>query len=168
MNRGQGPDAPEALAQPIPWSWDTSVPSGPEITLDVPGCRFEFAHAQGGMVVVRAERPAGVPAWSLPFSPGLADSASLAFAGGRLYVLLFRARVTGAVLCSVDAATGRRLFEVPLQGVGLLHHSKYSNRAQVRIIGHSPVVFGDEAGGRYVEVRDPEDGHVIFNRLEKP
>ena len=165
---GQGPDATRKAAEPIPWSWDPAVPTGAEAVLEGPAVRFEFARAPGGAVVLHAGRPAGVPAWTLPVAPELADSASLAFVEGRLYVLLFRAKVTGAVLWGVDAATGQRFFEVALKGVGLLHHSKYSNRAQVRVIGGAPVIFGDETGGRYVEVRDPEDGHLISNRMEEP
>jgi len=165
---GSGPVSPPADAKAIPWTWDPTVPAGNEVMLDwLPACHFAFHQRADGAAELRAERPVGVPAWVHAIPAGVADSASLAFHEGRLYALLYRARVTGAILWSLDATTGTRDFEVRLEGIGPLHHSKYSNRAQLRFIGDSPVAFGDESGGRYVEVRDPTDGHLISNRVDR-
>ena len=166
---GPGQGSPPASVKAIPWTWDPNVPAGEAALLDaLPAGRFEFRQGYGGAAEFRAERPAGKQVWAETVPPGVADSASLALRDGRLYALLYRAHVTGAILWSFDAATGKRLFEVPLQGIGPLHHSKYSNRAQLRFIGDSLVAFGDETGGRYVESRDPTDGHIISNHVEKP
>lgn len=166
---GPGSGSPPPGAKAISWTWDPNVPSGNAAILDaLPAGRFTFHPVSGGAAEIRAERPAGVQIWSATISPGVADSASFALRDGRLYALLYRAHVTGATLWSLDATTGTRLFEVPLQGVGLLRHSKYANRAQLRLIGDSPVAFGDETGGRYVEARDATDGHLISHHMEQP
>jgi hypothetical protein len=54
---------------------------------------------------------------------------------------------------------------VRIEGIGPTLHSKYGNRVQLRVINNWLVVFGDESGGRYVEVVDSKNGQRLSNRM---
>ncbi len=153
----------------IPWRWDDHAADGRKVVLEVEGKRFGFGPTEGGReFAIQAILSTGDPAWVRAVPSTTADAAAMAERGGRLYVALYRTAVTGCRVLALDVATGNEIWEVSLQAVGILHHSKYVNRVQITLLGDALVVFGDESGGRYVEVLDPRDGHLISHRVEKP
>ena len=42
---------------------------------------------------------------------------------------------------------------------------EYGNRVQLRFVNGWLVVFGDESGGKYIEVLDPKNGRRLSNRM---
>ena len=163
----------------IEWRWDEAAASGShEVHEAAGGRRFVFGPtgapdghgagaAKSGELAIAAWRGDARPAWVFPIPAGTADAAALAKRAGRLYAALYRTSVSGCRVLALDADTGRRIWEVALQGVGPIHHSKYRNRVQLTFIQDRLVAFGDESAGRYVEVLDPGDGRLLSSRVEK-
>ncbi len=167
MSSESGDNGPAEDPQSIHWRWDDTSAGGSRVALDVDGQGHAvFGPVGGAAFAIRAVRPSGDTAWTYPVSGGTADAASLVAHGGTLYAALYRAHVTGGRVLALDAMTGRPIWEVPLRGLGPLHHSKYANRLQATFVSDRLVVFGDESGGRYVEVLDPADGRVLAHRVE--
>jgi hypothetical protein len=152
--RWQGVDSAGGDARPI-----VGLPRGGSATFESKG-RGRFA--------VQAFNAAGEPVWTFPISDGTADAASLAADERAVYAALYRMQVTGARIVALDVATGRSIWDASLIGLGPLHHSKYRNHVQLRLIDDHVVAFGDESAGRYVEARDPIDGVLVANRVERP
>jgi hypothetical protein len=52
---------------------------------------------------------------------------------------------------------------VPLDALGRIAHSEYFNAVEMRLEPFGVVVFGREAQGNYVEVRDRQTGQLLSN-----
>jgi hypothetical protein len=143
------------------WQWNDASSPDDDARVDIDGCNYIFADS-----AIRASGD-GVT-WRFEVGHTLADHAALVVDGGRLYAALYRAGATGCRLLSLDAATGALYWDVALNAAGLLLHSKYANRVQLRVIDGDPVVFGEESAMRYVERRARGDGALISHRQERP
>ena len=155
-------DRPGPLdSEKLRWQWDDADDS--RVATGIAGGGSVSFEPAGEGFAVRAD-PSGSPAWTYAISDGT-DAASLVADGQAVYVALYRGQVSGARMLALDPATGRPLWEVLLLGLGPLHHSKYANRVQLRLIGGRVVAFGNESGRRYIEARDPHDGALIAHRV---
>jgi hypothetical protein len=126
----------------------------------------------GGQIRTRSEAQAvdiectdltGATRW-LSHAP-VANAASLAIDATSAYAALYRTGATGARLRALDLETGGTRWEVQLQGLGTIHHSKYANRVRARVVDGTVIVYGDESAGRYMEERSAADGHLLRRRL---
>jgi outer membrane protein assembly factor BamB len=122
--------------------------------------------AADGRLVIRAADAAGRTAWTEPVDD--ADAGSIDADDHTAYVALYRSGATGARLRALEVTTGRARWEVSLAGLGPVHHSKYANRVRVRLVATRVIVYGNEAGGRYVEVRAASDGRLVAHRVMPP
>jgi hypothetical protein len=156
---------PSAGAQ-IEWQWAEGVPGhGRAAALAVPDGRFVFArHQGGGAVDLRRLDAAGRRVWREELRPSAADSAAMLLDSDTLYAALYSELATGGQVVALDARSGTPRWTTELIALGPLHHGKYRNRVQLRLLGGRLVVFGDEAGGRYVEVLDPATGRRLAHR----
>ncbi len=85
-----------------------------------------------------------------------------------LFVAEFQAVDCGCSVSGYDLETGKRAWQVELEGVGCVLHSGYENRVQMESIDEVLVVRGDETAGRYLECRSTKDGHAVWHqRLKK-
>ena len=154
----------------IPWQWreEPGEPGG-EVTLAA-GVETLYALLRGadGTVAGIVRTDAGQQTWSTAIPAPLAGKATLLAGGGRLYAALYSGSATGCEVIALDAASGSLLWRTSLRGLGPLHHSKYRNRVQLYFNEGWPVVFGDEAAGRYVEALEPKDGRTIYNQRVYP
>src|SRR5262245_33865826 len=153
-------------AQPIDWQWAEAAPGhGRNAALDTPRGRFVFARGpDAGTVELRRLDPAGRTVWREVFGPSAADSAALLLDDGRLYAALYSELATGGQVVALDADRGNRRWATPLTALGPLHHSKYRNQIQLRLLPGGLAVFGDEADGRYIELLDPASGRRLAHR----
>jgi hypothetical protein len=109
------------------------------------------------------------PSWSVVVGRGDDRSgAALAVDGARVFVASYIRLASSCQLAAFDAASGKPLWSVDLDGIGPIGHSAYGNRVQLRIIGGHPTVFGNEWAKRYVEQRDAATGALVSHRLLPP
>ncbi|MFO0822681.1 MAG: hypothetical protein U0792_06105 [Gemmataceae bacterium] len=101
--------------------------------------------------------------------------------GDTLYFADFSAISTGCKIVSYDLATGKKIRETQLEGLGPIAHTKYRNTVVMSVEKHSTVkdafvlvITSQEAAGAYIEVIDLVTGkqlaHKKFhvNDLPKP
>jgi outer membrane protein assembly factor BamB len=110
----------------------------------------------------------GEPVWVRSLPDIEANSASLLANAGRLYGALFSDSATGGQVVALDAISGETLWMARIEGIGPKMHSKYGNRIQLRFINNWLVIFGDESGGKYIEVFDSKNGQRLSNRIIRP
>ncbi|MEO6774412.1 MAG: hypothetical protein ABI467_15580 [Kofleriaceae bacterium] len=144
---------------PVAWQWDTTTPdlfpdvdlaTGGSIRLAVTRDQLRLSNAKWA-TVVQAARDATL------------TGAAMVSDHDRIYVATYNRIATGCTLTAFATSNGAKLWSVALEGAGPIAHSKYSNRVQLREIDGKPVVFGEESGARYVEVRDPVSGVLASN-----
>ena len=123
---------------------------------------------EGGTVEVRRLDAAGRTRWRQSYGPTPADSAALFLHGDTLYAALYSDAATGGQVVALDVDSGAQRWAAHLQAMGPLHHSKYRNQIQLRLLDGRLAVFGDEAAGRYVEVLDPSRGRRLAHRKVGP
>jgi hypothetical protein len=148
----------------LEWRWHEGHNTGDAVHAPGDG-KLSISSANEGVVIRRTDA-AGRITWTSRIhdaDAGRIDADALA-----AYAALYRTRVTGARLRALDVATGDVLWEVALEGIGLIHHSKYETRIQIRLIDGSVVVYGAESGGRYIEVRATADGRLLGHRVLPP
>lgn len=148
----------------IEWEWH-SPPSASNTLRAGDGGVFVFVPSSGSDdAAIERRSSTGSSLWSTPAPAGRANAAAMVHRAPTLYVALYIATATGCGVVALNETSGNLLWETPLQGLGALHHSKYSNAVQMRFIGNYLVIFGDEAGGRYIEVLDPDSGQRLSGR----
>jgi hypothetical protein len=109
---------------------------------------------------------------------GHAQSA-FAFNGDTLYFADFSSISTGCKIVSYDLATGKKIRETRLEGLGPIAHTKYRNRVVMSVEKHPTVkeafalvITSQEAAGRYIEVIDLVTGkqlaHKKFDANDQP
>ena len=81
-----------------------------------------------------------------------------------LFVAEFHPICTGCSVVAIDLATGNRIWETQLQGIGPTEHSKYRNRVNIETDGERVIVYGNESHGKYVEHLDVASGKILLNR----
>ena len=96
--------------------------------------------------------------------PAADGETALAWAG-RLYTAVYSRSATGCRVVAQDAAPGVTLWQAALQALGSVHHSKYGNAVQLRIVGNRLAVFGMESAGRYIELLDLDTGVAVYRRV---
>ncbi len=166
------PTEPDASidAQTLPWRWRSPVATGePDRFMPMPASVVNGATtvearalAEGGVQVVQSRR--GRTRWTATVGEAHYDTASLVWAGD-VFVAHYEAIASGAQVSRLDRASGKVVWTRPLQGLGPLGHSKYSNAVQIEFTGGELWVFGREASGAYVEVLDVADGHRVDHSL---
>ncbi|MEK9141332.1 MAG: hypothetical protein AAB308_09790 [Nitrospirota bacterium] len=148
----------------ISWQWDGEDTAGSVLQVE-DGSRFVFARiADGEMVELQQLRSTATPVWTRRIPAVRANAAVLLHRAGKLYAALYSNIATGCRILALDAASGDVLWDTPLKGLGPLHHSKYSNLVQLRLINNWLVVFGNESGGKYIEVLDLTRGQLLSNK----
>ena len=144
----------------IPWQWQRAPELFPRVDLAV------------GTYVVAVKKKKLMlrgPSWSVVVGRGDDRSgAALAVDGARVFVASYIRLASSCQLAAFDAASGKPLWSVDLDGIGPIGHSAYGNRVQLRIIGGHPTVFGNEWAKRYVEQRDAATGALVSHRLLPP
>ena len=80
--------------------------------------------------------------------------------GKTLFEVRYNVIASGAHL-HAEGPGGR--WDVPLEGLGPIGHSEYFNAVEVRAEPGKIVVYGREAAGKYIEVRDPVAGRLLSN-----
>jgi len=71
---------------------------------------------------------------------------------------------TGCTVVAYDLQERKQLWKTELKGLGPVRHSKYWNKAQITFWEGYLVVYGKEAGGKYLEIINIETGHTIGNK----
>lgn len=81
----------------------------------------------------------------------------------RLFAGVYPENSTGCLVVAIDLISEDLLWEKPLKGLGSVGHSRYSNRVQLAFKEDQLIIYGWEAGGKYIEILDPENGKLIEN-----
>jgi hypothetical protein len=74
----------------------------------------------------------------------------------------------GCTLIAIDLTTGEEVWRNQLLAVGLVGHSRYSNKVRLELGDDVVRVWGDESAGRYVEVVDLAGGETFAHRIFQP
>ena len=147
----------------ISWQWDEDVAANTLKMED--GSRFVFTRISGSeMVELQRLRSTGTSIWIRHIVGLRANASVFIHHAGKLYAALYSDTATGCRVLALDADSGNVLWEVPLKGLGFLHHSKYSNRVQMRFIDDQLVIFGNESAGKYIEVLAPSNGRMLSHQ----
>jgi outer membrane protein assembly factor BamB len=156
----------------IDWQWDDTAPGvtrGQVVLEAEEGNYFVFTGSEPDRPVeLKRARMPGDPVWVRHLPNIQANSAALLLDAGQLYAALYLDGATGGHVIALEATSGKVRWAILLEGVGPILHSKYRNRIQMRFINKWLVVFGDESGGKYIEVLDPENGQRLSNRVVQP
>lgn len=151
----------------VPWQWDAAQPDlFPRADLVVTRGSVSYtlaltaAHGHDRLRLGNGRWTITLPADDLDELTG----AALAADDTRAYVATYNKISSGCTLRAYAAADGHQLWSAELTGVGPIGHSKYFNRVQLTLIGGNPVVFGNEAAARYIEVRVAATGGLVSNR----
>ncbi|MCY1054204.1 PQQ-binding-like beta-propeller repeat protein [Nannocystis sp. SCPEA4] len=97
--------------------------------------------------------------WTLPLRDrGSCNHATMRVVGDELWIARYCAFASGVELFAVDAASGTRVREVAVRGLGSVDHSEYYNEVALDVLHGHLVVRGREAAGCYIEIVDPVVG----------
>ena len=72
---------------------------------------------------------------------------------------------TGCEIRAYDLEQQKEIWRKPLQGIGMIGHSKYRNRINLEMRGKEVVIYGNESGGQYVEVLNVKTGEQKSNTV---
>jgi outer membrane protein assembly factor BamB len=168
--------AAEPAATPT-WRWRHPPREGSgSRELCGPGCLARVDLPGGGLAELRVLEPraevlavqarakeGGSLSWERKLEPGQGDAGALLAAGDRIFVAQHHGIASGCHLHALDARDGRVVWSVSLQALGPVSHSQYLNSVQLDEEGGRVVVFGDEIGGKYIELVDPATGQSLAN-----
>ena len=101
---------------------------------------------------------AGNVRWSHSLPGGRDVEAFLLADDAVLYAAVYSPSATGCRVLALAVDTGQALWDTPLTGIGSMMHSRYSNSVRMELTNGELAIFGDESGGKYVEVLDPATG----------
>ncbi|HPE75148.1 MAG TPA: hypothetical protein PLC80_03630 [Draconibacterium sp.] len=93
-----------------------------------------------------------------------ADTAFLLIDENVLFAAVYSQSSTGCKILALNLSSNQILWENQLLGLGSVGHSRYRNKVQMILTDNKLVVFGQELGGKYIEVRNPASGDLILNR----
>jgi hypothetical protein len=83
----------------------------------------------------------------------------------RLYYARFSFASSGGSVVAVDLSTGKKLWDSPLQGIGLVEHSAYLNQMNLDANLEVVWVWGNETMGRFLEYKDVTTGKTVGRRI---
>jgi hypothetical protein len=160
--------APARAATPIPWHWDEVTPVlFPAVDLvAVHGASSYRLSETGWRHKDQRRLTLSDGRWTITVVSDFGlqvNSVALLADDARIYVATYNVISSGCALAAFSASDGKQLWSVQLTAAGPVGHSKYFNRVQLREIDGKPVVFGNEAAARYIEVRDPTTGAAVSN-----
>ncbi|WAS97326.1 PQQ-binding-like beta-propeller repeat protein [Nannocystis punicea] len=145
--------------------WEGKGPSEPfaapgPAELVVGSTRYVLAGSDDRQAPARLARMDGPETvWTLPLrSRGSCTHAAMRVVDAELWVALYCAFASGVELFAVDTASGTRVREVGVRGLGPIDHSEYYNEVALDVLHGHVVVRGREAAGRYIEIVDPAVG----------
>lgn len=119
----------------------------------------------GNKGTVECKSPEGETLWLAELAPQGGDCGVLLAARERVFVARCPCIASGCVLIALDMVSGKRLWRTRLEALGPVGHSQYLNRVQLSFQpDHGLVVYGNESGGKYIEVVDPATGRSLSNR----
>jgi hypothetical protein len=160
-------------AGPPAWAWSRAPDLFPAVDLAIAqgSARYVVALAPGDdddwqrAITLTRVGPAG---WTVEVGRGGHLSGALVAADAeRVYVATYGRIQSGVALAAYAVGDGAAAWAVRLDGMGPIAHSKYSMRAQLRLIDGHPTVFGSEAK-RWIEVRDAATGALRSNQRFDP
>jgi hypothetical protein len=151
----------QELAERTPWSWPSETAtaeacargfgSGYEVEIEPKETFYKTIHIR--------KNGEDVVTW-----PG--HFASVFIRGGdTLYYADFSPNAHGCSIVAYQLNSRRESWKTPLIGIGFLGgHSMYTNRVNMKLKGNRLIVYGDEAGGRYIEILDVMTGRTLGQR----
>ena len=162
----------------IAWQWDEAEAGEHRgrvfLDLEGGGC-LVLTFINHETAEIQRTGSSGESVWVQSVPSWIANSAALLLHAGKLYAALYSDMAAGCRVLALDAASGDLLWDTPLKGLGPIHHSKYRNRVQLRFIHHwnvpeggRLVIFGQEAGGKYIEVLEPDSGRQLSHQMVQP
>jgi outer membrane protein assembly factor BamB len=157
------------LAQAIAWQWTSATPptgmyAAPR-TARLGAIECSFAYDGKAYKARTSCGQNGRELWRVVEPDAFVADAALVIDGGTLYSARFSDISTGCTVHAFDALTGRERWSVNLVGMGRIAHSEYYNLVQTRAGNGQLVVFGWEAAGRYIEVRDTTTGVMLSHQV---
>ena len=163
------PESPPAATE-IDWDGELGWPLAVQrkgVTLAVVGkddnIVFELGQGQRSSWVQRVRFHRQVT-WRHDLPPESLAEASLLVDKDAVYVVHYCVMSSGATVHALDLNTGRKRWSTPVQGLGPVSHSKYSNHVVLKMVRGHLVAFGNESQGRYIEVFDPHSGKMLSTR----
>lgn len=85
------------------------------------------------------------------------------FADTIIIYAVFSMYASGCELRACDLEAGEEIWRRPLLGIGEISHSKYRNRINLEVRKDNVIVYGNEFGGKYIEVLDVKTGSLDSN-----
>lgn len=79
----------------------------------------------------------------------------------RLYYADYSTASSGGNVVAVDLKTGVQIWNHELYAMGGPEHSTYENLINMRLTKDGIVIYGNEAGGKYIEVVSQETGKLL-------
>ncbi|MBL8624375.1 MAG: hypothetical protein JNK64_23915 [Myxococcales bacterium] len=163
-----------ATPGPPAWAWSAAPDLFPAVdqVIEQGGARYVVALGPGRdddwdrPITLTRGGPSG---WTVAVGRGGHLSGALVAADDdRIYVATYGRIQSGVALAAYAVGDGAAAWAVRLDGMGPIGHSKYSMRAQLRMIDGHPTVFGSEAK-RWIEARDAATGALRSNqRFDQP
>jgi hypothetical protein len=165
---GRDADRNEALT--VKWSWRSPPNLYPDAPLvrRLPGATERIILRHRGRRVANELRRVNSlrkTIWRRVYKPRFVDGAAMVIDKDRVFVARFSRIASGCWLRAYSAKTGKLLWKTTLKGI-VTGHSKYYNMVQMRLDSSQSrvVVFGWEAHGRYIELRDVTSGKLLGHR----
>jgi hypothetical protein len=155
-------------AAELPWAGDPSFPKAGSEPRTLMGADSNIVFLPKERTAhVRRQTAATPPVilWDHKLPDQFVSDAALLVDGETLYLAHYSAISDGAVLHALDLATGTERWSTPVHGLGGVPHSIYANHVVLRMVQGYVVVFGNESGGRYIEVFDPVTGKMQSTAL---
>lgn len=155
----------------ISWQWDESTTgkhgAADSVLQAEDGSRFVSARLTDSEVIElqRLRKIGTSPLWVQRIPALGANVVVFLHYAGKLYSALYSSNTTGCRVLAQDADSGDVIWETILKGLGPLHHSKYSNRVQMRFMNGQLTIFGNESGGKYVEILEANSGQLKAHQV---
>lgn len=86
-------------------------------------------------------------------------------AGNQLYSADWNPNGSGGEIVQVSLDTGNEVWRTPLQALGPIQHSAYSNRLTLAVNDDVVSEFGLESSGRYFEIKDINTGDTVGHKI---
>ncbi|MCI5057008.1 MAG: hypothetical protein MRY83_12915 [Flavobacteriales bacterium] len=84
----------------------------------------------------------------------------------RLFVAVYSPISCGSDLVCINVNSGKEIWRGDIKQL-LIDHSWYRNMVHLRLIDDKLVMIGDEAGGKYIQIINPNTGENLFTEMKK-